>query len=310
MKSKLLWLGAFAVSTAALAGPEKISFPNDYLKGVLYQTLDRHDNKQYRELYAPAEAVEAVRKGKPIPHGTTLTLVQWSVEQDANGVPLKGSDGRFVKKDIIGITVMEKREGYGADYPADWPRNGDWEYAAFTPDGRPNAKANANNKACFTCHLPHAKQDFVISLAKLNNTFPGTQSLVKGVKGDVNIASFAFMPARISAAAGRALTFFNTDDTPHQITVANGPRTRSWTTPCPPPCSRRAPTTPRSVTSTAPSRCPPPARRGTPARRCSSTSTLGWTPGLSTARLRTASTPSTGPVMTSAWNTSVSPSTV
>jgi plastocyanin len=221
----ILLLPAVAFSALAFAGPDKIQFPSNYLKGTLYQTLDRHDNKQYRELYAPAEALEAVRKGKPIPYGTTLTLVQWSVEQDANGVPLKGADGRFIKKDIIGVTVMEKREGYGADYPADWPRNGEWEYAAFTPDGKPNEKANANNKACFTCHLPHAKQDFVISLAKLNNTFPGQQTLVKGLKGDVNIASFAFLPAKISASVGKALTFINSDDTPHQIAVANGPKT-------------------------------------------------------------------------------------
>ena len=72
-------------------GPEKIKFPSDYLKGVLYQTLDRPDNKQYRELYTQAEVVEAVRKGRPIPYGTVLTLVQWSVEQDASGVPQKAS---------------------------------------------------------------------------------------------------------------------------------------------------------------------------------------------------------------------------
>jgi plastocyanin len=221
----ILLLPAVMFSTFAYAGPDKIQFPSNYLKGTLYQTLDRHDNKQYRELYAPAEALEAVRKGKPIPYGTTLTLVQWSVEQDANGVPVKGADGRFIKKDIIGVTVMEKREGYGADYPADWPRNGEWEYAAFTADGKPNEKANANNKACFTCHLPHAKQDYVISLAKLNNTFPGSQTLTKGVKGDVNIASFSFLPAKISASVGKALTFLNSDDTPHQIAVTDGPKT-------------------------------------------------------------------------------------
>jgi len=220
----LLFSLAFA-TTGAVAGPEKIKYPNDYLKGVLYQTLDRPDNKQYRELYATPAAIEAVRQGKPIPAGTVLTLVQWSVQQDANGVPVKDANGRFIKNQIIGHTVMEKQKGWGADYPADWPRNGEWEYAVFTPDGQPNPKGNANNKACFTCHLPHAKQDFVISLAKLNNTFPGTQTLVKGAKGDVNIASFAFLPAKISAMAGKALTFFNSDDTPHQITVAGGPRT-------------------------------------------------------------------------------------
>jgi plastocyanin len=229
MKKVLLVVAALA-STAAYAGPEKIKFPSDYLKGVLYQTLDRPDNKQYRELYAPAAAVEAARKGQPIPYGTVLTLVQWSVEQDANGNPVKDANGRFIKKDILAHTVMEKQKGFGADYPSDWPRNGEWEYAVFTADGQPNPKANANNKGCFTCHLPHAKQDFVISLAKLNNTFPAAQTLAKGKKADtaaanVNIASFAFMPAKISAVAGKALTFFNGDDTPHQVTVSGGPRT-------------------------------------------------------------------------------------
>src|SRR5204863_5016863 len=91
------------------------------------------------------------------------------------------------------------------------------------------ANPKANIDACFQCHLPHAKQDFVISLAKLDNTFPKEgQTLVKGMKGDiagVKIASFAFLPAKITASAGKALTFFNGDDTPHQISVANGPRT-------------------------------------------------------------------------------------
>lgn len=223
-------LAAAVVAGNSWAGPEKIKFPHDYLKGVLYQTLDRADVRQYRELYTQPEVVEAVRKGKPIPSGAVITLVQWSVEQDASGNPVKGPNGRFIKKDVIGHTVMEKRTGWGADYPADWPRNGEWEYAVFTADGRPNAKGNANNKACFTCHLPHAKQDYVISLAKLNGTFPKEAQAKAGAKGggakgDVNIASFAFMPAKISATAGRPLTFLNSDDTPHQISVVNGPKT-------------------------------------------------------------------------------------
>jgi len=86
----------------------------------------------------------------------------------------------------------------------------------------PNPKANID--ACFQCHLPHAKQDFVMSLAKLNNTFPGAQAVAKAPKGDVRAVGFQFMPAKIVATAGKALTFVNVDDTPHQVSVANGPR--------------------------------------------------------------------------------------
>ena len=64
-----------------------------------------------------------------------------------------------------------------------------------------------------------------MSLAKLLGTFPGTQSLAKGLKGDINIASFSFLPAKIGASVGKALTFLNSDDSPHMIKVANGPTT-------------------------------------------------------------------------------------
>jgi plastocyanin len=213
---------AFAFSGASLAGPENIKFPSDYLKGVLYQTVDRADVKQYRELYTQPNVVEAVRTGKPIPSGAVIMLVQWSVHQDDKGNPIKDANGRFMKKDVLAHTVMEKRTGWGAEYGPE-KRNGEWEYRAFNAQGLPNPKANIDG--CFQCHLPHAKQDFVISLAKLNNTFPGAQTLVKSVKGDVNIASFSFLPAKISAMAGKALTFLNSDDTPHQISVTNGPKT-------------------------------------------------------------------------------------
>jgi hypothetical protein len=59
--------------------------------------VDRADVRQYRELYTQHEVVEAVRKGKPIPSGAVIVLVQWSVEQDDKGVPKKGPDGRFIK---------------------------------------------------------------------------------------------------------------------------------------------------------------------------------------------------------------------
>src|SRR4051812_41428731 len=62
---------------SAFAGGDKIAFPEDYAKGTLYSTLDRHDNKQYRELWATLAAVEAARKGEPVASGTVLTLVQY-----------------------------------------------------------------------------------------------------------------------------------------------------------------------------------------------------------------------------------------
>jgi plastocyanin len=210
---------AMGLAGPATAGPDLVKFPGDYLKGTLYATVDRADVKQYRELYTQAEVVEAVRKGKPIPSGAVIVLVQWSVEQDDKGVPKKGPDGRFIKKDILAHTVMEKRTGWGAEYPESL-RNGEWEYSVFNAQMEFNPKANF--KGCFECHKPHAQQDYVISLAKLANTFPGAQAVAKAPKGDVQIVSFAFAPAKVSASAGKPLTFLNADDSPHQIALAGG----------------------------------------------------------------------------------------
>ncbi len=214
-------IAAALAAVGTSAGPEKIKFPSDYLKGTLYATVDRPDTKQYRELYASPGVVESVRAGKPIPSGAVLTLVQWSVHQDDKGVPLKDSNGRFIKKDILAHTVMEKRTGWGTEYPPEL-RNGEWEYSVFNPAGEFNPKANF--KACFECHKPHEKMDFVTSLAKLAGKFPDASALAKAPKGDVQIIGFQFSPAKITATAGKPLRFLNADDSPHFIVVQGAPQ--------------------------------------------------------------------------------------
>lgn len=218
--------GGALLAATTLAGPDKIAFPEGFEKGVLYAVVDRHDTKQYRELYSTPEAVKAVREGRPIPHGTVLTLVQYQAQQDAEGKPLKDANGRFMKGKLLGYTVMEKRQGWGAEYPAEW-RNGEWEYAAFTVDKKPNAKANANAKNCFVCHKPHEKQDFVMSLASLSGTSP-----TAGVKrptgpSSVAIAEFLFGPQRMMVKQGQTITWTNVDDSPHQVTVKGQTEYRS-----------------------------------------------------------------------------------
>ena len=159
-----------ALAVQVRAGGDKIAFPEGFEKGTLYATVDRYDIKQFRELYASPGVVEAVRKGQGVPSGAVLTLVQYRAKADDKGNPVKGADGRFIKDGVVGFGVMEKRTDWGTEYP-DSLRNGEWEYQAFTPDKKPNPKANLT--ACFQCHKPHEKQDFVVSLASLSGTAPG-----------------------------------------------------------------------------------------------------------------------------------------
>jgi hypothetical protein len=163
----LTGLAAITLTAAVRAGGDKVMFPENYAKGVLYTTVDRPDNKQFRELYAPKEAIDALKAGKPIPSGAVLTMVNYKAKLGADGNPEKDANGRFMKTDeIAGIAVMEKRAGWGTEYGDDI-RNGEWEYQAFKADKTVNDKANL--KSCFTCHKPLDKQDFVFSFEKMKS---------------------------------------------------------------------------------------------------------------------------------------------
>ncbi len=229
-RSRIL-AGALALGVAGLAvsiwtarthaGADKVAFPTNFKDGVLYQVADRYDVKQYRELYAPAAAVAAAKAGKPLPQGTVLTLIQYKAVVDAQGNPVKDAKGRFQKGDLIAYAVMEKRAGWGSEYPADL-RNGEWEYAVFGADGKFNDKANY--KACFQCHKPHDASDFVISyLPMAGRAEIMTAAAVPPGSIPVSIGAFTFGPAGITIEPGKSVTWTNTDLSPHQVTVAGQP---------------------------------------------------------------------------------------
>jgi hypothetical protein len=148
----------------ARAGGDKVAFPEKFKSGVLYATIERTDLKQYRELFTSAAAIDAAKKGQPLPDGTVITLVQYAALLTASGEMQKDANGRLIKGRPLAVAVMEKRAGWGSDYVPQY-RNGDWEYQAFAPDGKANDKANLF--ACFNCHKPLDKQDFVFSYDKM-----------------------------------------------------------------------------------------------------------------------------------------------
>ena len=78
--------------------------------------------------------------------------------------PLKGADGHFVKDELAAYAVMEKRTGWGKEYP-DTLRNGEWEYQAFTAAKAVNDKANI--KGCFECHKPKDADDYLFTIGQM-----------------------------------------------------------------------------------------------------------------------------------------------
>ena len=151
-------LSAYAQLAPGLGG-DKIKLPTEL--GTLYKTIDRADNKQFREYYANAVAMKG-KQGEALPAGSVLTGVLFKAKLDAKGDPQKGADGRFIKDELIGYIVMEKQTGWGASIPAEL-RNGEWEYQNFTAAKAVNDKANI--KACFECHRDKvgSAKDFVFT---------------------------------------------------------------------------------------------------------------------------------------------------
>jgi hypothetical protein len=149
------------------AGPERVSFPENYAQGIRWLIADRVDRKERHEHYAPLAAMEAARRGAPMPSGTVFTLVRYAAERDDQGNPRRGPDGHFVKGALAGYGVMEKRTGWGSEYPESL-RNGEWEYRVFTAQKIPDASMSLT--ACFGCHKAQASNDYVQAYDKLKDT--------------------------------------------------------------------------------------------------------------------------------------------
>ena len=154
----------FGLTVGVQADATKVAFPSNYAKGVKWLIVDKEPQKQVREIFASPEAIEAARKGEAMPDGTVLTLVRYSAKLDAQGSPVKDDNGRLIKGEILGINVMQKGKGWGAEYP-DTLRNGEWEYRAFNANNAPNDQAKLT--ACFECHKAQESQDFVYEYEKL-----------------------------------------------------------------------------------------------------------------------------------------------
>lgn len=149
------------------ADPEKVAFPSGYKGQVLYTAVDRSDTKQVRDIYASPEAIKAAKAGQPLPSGTVIAMEVYRAKVNDKAEPLKDANSRLIKGDMVGIFVMEKRTGWGSEYGDDL-RNGEWEYARFTPEGKPHQPPNT--KPCLQCHKPLSSQDFVFTFPQLAGT--------------------------------------------------------------------------------------------------------------------------------------------
>jgi len=171
-KAAIALAAGIAVGAAGLAAvgvraaTEDVTLPAAYRTGMVqYTVVDRTDNGQVRVLYGPRAAVEAARANRPLPSGTALVMEIYPAQRNAQNELVRGPDGRLVRGALANIFVMEKRTGWGTPYGPEI-RNGEWEYAIFTPAGQ--RAENRNMQPCMQCHLERRRDaDFVFSTPAL-----------------------------------------------------------------------------------------------------------------------------------------------
>ncbi len=141
-----------------------VAFPADYKNTFTrYHTINFPATRQVRHYFANPVALEAARQDKPLPDGSYLFVEVWSAKLDADKKPVMGSDGFYAADKLLFHTAMARDAGWGDDIP-EMLRNENWNYAAFSTDGKPRA---ANQAECLACHKPLDKVSFTFTLDQL-----------------------------------------------------------------------------------------------------------------------------------------------
>ena len=106
---------------------------------------------------APAPMVAASAM-PAITGATTRTL------RNADKKPVTGPDGFYTPDKLVLYTAMAQGTGWGKDIP-EMLRNGDWNYAVFTPDKQ--QRPGVNQAECLGCHKPLDKESYLFTLKQL-----------------------------------------------------------------------------------------------------------------------------------------------
>lgn len=161
----LVGTAALALTLIASANDELIAFPENYRDTYTnYLSLDRTQNPdQVIRLFANDIAMQGPGEDGKMPYGSILVAEVFKARLDAEGSVITSSLGQRISDKLALIAVMQREEGWGEQYP-EGLRNGNWEMAAFKPDG---AVADRDLNACLACHAPLTETNFLFSYEHL-----------------------------------------------------------------------------------------------------------------------------------------------
>jgi hypothetical protein len=137
LKSALI--AAFALLALPVqAEPNRVTFPPlDQLEH--YTTVTRGEVTEH--MLTSRTAIEAVKRGEPMPPGTHVVLVDY-----------RGGE-------VYRYFVMQNGEGWGADDPES--RTADWQFQWFWPDRSINLAETTSR--CQSCHQSRADRGYLFT---------------------------------------------------------------------------------------------------------------------------------------------------
>lgn len=151
--------------TALTVSEEPVNLPKNYRETfVEYLSLDRVQNPdQFIRLFANKTAMLGKNNEGELPDGSVLVAEVYSVAKNKDGSVKTSMIGRRIKDRLLLLAVMEKQEGFGKISTSSI-HTGDWNFAAFKPNGEVAPK---NLDACRACHTPLKDSDFIFSIEHL-----------------------------------------------------------------------------------------------------------------------------------------------
>jgi hypothetical protein len=139
---------------------DRVGFPAEYRRLGVLRAANMTRQQQLVTVYGNAAAAGVTElSGLPYPSGSVLVMEWATPVKAADGSPVAGPDGLWQRGEVVRLDVMRRQAGFGEAYGD--KRAGEWEFASYTPDGRPFAPA-IDAAACAACHRgATAARDFV-----------------------------------------------------------------------------------------------------------------------------------------------------
>ena len=155
----------FSAAAPANAADVALELPADYRASLEnYLIADRLGQEdQVISLFANEIAREGARTTGDLPYGSILVGEIYKAKTDQDGEVIESGIGRRVPGELAAIVMMERREGWDAQYP-DELKVGDWEFEVFSPSGENLAR---DTTACRECHHPLTESEFTFSYAHI-----------------------------------------------------------------------------------------------------------------------------------------------